>query len=138
MIAKESKAKFVLTDSRVARILRRFVQIEVIDIESIYGPRGSAQEQDSERESEYAKAGTEYNDDVITVDPYTPASLDAICYMDYNVSSTGILYGRAVSFREINKNCLKIKEHLLLLDQGARLLSIIEPFHGLGKSFNTV
>ena len=35
------------------------------------------------------KSEAEYSDDVTPADPYVPQSLDQICYMDYNVTSTG-------------------------------------------------
>ena len=43
-----------------------------------------------------------------------------------------MLYGRKVSFREVRDGCLKIRQHVTLLDEGARLLSVVEPFSGFG------
>ena len=51
------------------------------------------------------------------------------------MTSSGVLYGRSISFREINTTCQKIKEHVRLLGTGAKTISIIEPFSGLGLIF---
>ena len=51
------------------------------------------------------------------------------------VTSSGVLYGRSISFKEINTTCQKIKEHVRLLGTGAKTISIIEPFSGLGLIF---
>ena len=41
LIARESQVKFGLANSNTARLLRKSVHVEIIDIDSSYGPRRS-------------------------------------------------------------------------------------------------
>ena len=50
----------------------------------------------------------------------------------YSLTSSGVLYGRPVTFAEVRDACLKVRQHVTLLDDGARLLSCVEPFTGFG------
>ena len=77
----------------------------------------------------------DYYEELIPIDPFIPATLDETCYIDYSVTSSGVLYGRSISFKEINTTCQKIKEHVRLLGTGTKTVSIIAPFSGLGLIF---
>ena len=44
------------------------------------------------------------------------------------------MYGRPVSFREVNFHCAQIRDHLQLKPM-ACVLSVLEPYHGLGIIF---
>ena len=49
-----------------------------------------------------------------------------------SLTSNGVLYGRQVSFAEVRDGCLKVRQHVTLLDDGSRLLTVVEPFTGYG------
>ena len=50
----------------------------------------------------------------------------------HSLTSNGVLYGRQVSFSEVRDGCLKVRQHVTLLDDGSRLLTVVEPFTGYG------
>ena len=70
------------------------------------------------------------------LDPYITNDIDSSCYMEFTVSTSGILYGRAVSFREINFYCAQIRDHIELKPLTC-VLSVIEPYHGIGLILST-
>ena len=96
LIAKESKAKYVLTSSTSAKvshsnlgpliifpiqILRKYCQIQIIDVESIYGPRRSESMMEAYTQDYYDE---DYYEELIPIDPFIPATLDETCYIDYS------------------------------------------------------
>jgi acyl-CoA synthetase (AMP-forming)/AMP-acid ligase II len=56
---------------------------------------------------------------------------DNLCYADYTVSASGLLYGRPVTFKEIAFQCAQLKMQLELKSL-ATVMSVLEPYNGLG------
>lgn len=125
LIARESKAKFALAAANTARILRKTIHVEIIDIDGSYGPRRSNSSLSVSSQSDVPKMAP------VDLQPIYTANLDEPCIIDFNVSTGGILYGRPVSFREINFLCAQLRDHLELKPM-ANILSVLEPYYGLG------
>ena len=63
------------------QILRKYCQIQIIDVESIYGPRRSESMMEAYTQDYYDE---DYYEELIPIDPFIPATLDEACYIDYS------------------------------------------------------
>ena len=111
LVCRESKAKVAITSTSMVRFLRKSLHIQVFPIDDV----------------------DENAENIPPVEVFSQflKSPDTLCYADYTVSASGLLYGRPVTFKEIAFQCAQLKIQLELKSL-ATVMSVLEPYTGLG------